>query len=115
MARRSCDVNTEPFGVVDRIQEGVHFHLTGIARAGIHLTDCQRSLEKFSFSLHLPRNWHRRLLCSSILARHNPDLQTFLNDAEHGCPPYRSFPAYERLKLLLMSGKSGMIFPSTAH
>src|SRR5512134_3028810 len=28
--------------------------------------------------------------------------------------PYRSFPEYERLKLLLMTGKSGMMLPGTA-
>src|SRR5579884_2513979 len=30
-------------------------------------------------------------------------------------PIYRSFPAYDRLKLLLINGKSGTIFPRTAH
>src|SRR6186713_1474502 len=28
--------------------------------------------------------------------------------------PYRSFPEYERLKLLLITGKSGMMLPGTA-
>src|SRR5690348_1004153 len=51
-----------------------------------------------------------------MLSRHHSGLQTLLENTEHVRPPrYRSFPAYERLKLLLMSGKSGTMFPTTAH
>src|SRR6266581_5298918 len=54
----------------------------------------------------------RRLLVAS---RDDPRFQAFFQNAKHRWPPYKSFPAYERLKLLLISGKSGMMFPKTAN
>src|SRR5690349_3592526 len=114
MPWRRGNVNAEPLNVIDRISQGVHLHLAGVAGACVHFANRQGLSEWQRFLASLRREAFRRLRGLGMLSRHHSGLQTLLENTEHVRPPrYRSFPAYERLKLLLMSGKSGMMFPTT--
>ncbi len=84
MTRRSRDVHAEPLDVIDGIGQRVHFHLAGVAGAGVHFANGQRPSERQGFVASLRCGGFDGLFGIRVLARHDPGLETLLENTEHG-------------------------------
>src|SRR3974390_217272 len=113
MPRRGDETHAEALEIVERVVQRVDFQFAAIARAGVDLTNGERTPEpRASGAVHVRGEFGERGLVRPRRGlRQRCVRNAFEQSAAHD---YRSCPEYEQLNDLLQIGKSAMMLPSIA-